>query len=144
MKVGRNDPCPCDSGKKYKQCCALKGHKRARFYDSAARGLFYLFGPIAIALIAAFALGALRGGATGDDGLERVWSAAHAHWHVILPDGSETELRPGMVWDPEHGHFHQVAAQATADASRRHITSKLDQRMLEIDDSGAQEQGGSQ
>ena len=21
MKVGRNDPCPCGSGKKYKQCC---------------------------------------------------------------------------------------------------------------------------
>ncbi len=24
-KVGRNDPCPCGSGKKYKQCCRLKG-----------------------------------------------------------------------------------------------------------------------
>jgi hypothetical protein len=22
MKVGRNDPCPCGSGKKYKKCCA--------------------------------------------------------------------------------------------------------------------------
>ncbi|MBE0511302.1 MAG: SEC-C domain-containing protein, partial [Gammaproteobacteria bacterium] len=21
MKIGRNDPCPCGSGKKYKQCC---------------------------------------------------------------------------------------------------------------------------
>ena len=21
MKVGRNDPCPCGSGKKYKVCC---------------------------------------------------------------------------------------------------------------------------
>ena len=21
MKVGRNDPCPCGSGKKYKNCC---------------------------------------------------------------------------------------------------------------------------
>ncbi|MEM7079356.1 MAG: SEC-C metal-binding domain-containing protein [Pseudomonadota bacterium] len=20
-KVGRNDPCPCDSGRKYKKCC---------------------------------------------------------------------------------------------------------------------------
>ena len=25
-KVGRNDPCPCGSGKKYKNCCALKSH----------------------------------------------------------------------------------------------------------------------
>lgn len=24
MKVGRNDPCPCGSGKKYKKCCLLK------------------------------------------------------------------------------------------------------------------------
>lgn len=23
-KVGRNDPCPCNSGKKYKHCCGLK------------------------------------------------------------------------------------------------------------------------
>ena len=23
-KVGRNDPCPCGSGKKYKQCCGRK------------------------------------------------------------------------------------------------------------------------
>jgi len=22
VKVGRNDPCPCGSGKKYKRCCA--------------------------------------------------------------------------------------------------------------------------
>lgn len=22
-KIGRNDPCPCGSGKKYKQCCFL-------------------------------------------------------------------------------------------------------------------------
>jgi uncharacterized protein YchJ len=23
IKVGRNDPCPCGSGKKYKKCCGL-------------------------------------------------------------------------------------------------------------------------
>lgn len=28
-KVGRNDPCPCGSGKKYKKCCELKQkHKK--------------------------------------------------------------------------------------------------------------------
>jgi len=27
MKIGRNDPCPCGSGKKYKKCCLLKGTK---------------------------------------------------------------------------------------------------------------------
>lgn len=24
MKIGRNDPCPCGSGKKYKHCCLAK------------------------------------------------------------------------------------------------------------------------
>ena len=24
-KVGRNDPCPCGSGKKYKKCCGAEG-----------------------------------------------------------------------------------------------------------------------
>lgn len=26
-KVGRNQPCPCGSGKKYKKCCWLKEEK---------------------------------------------------------------------------------------------------------------------
>jgi preprotein translocase subunit SecA len=25
QKVGRNDPCPCGSGKKFKKCCGLHG-----------------------------------------------------------------------------------------------------------------------
>jgi preprotein translocase subunit SecA len=25
QRVGRNDPCPCNSGKKYKNCCMKKG-----------------------------------------------------------------------------------------------------------------------
>ena len=29
MKIERNDPCPCRSGKKYKKCCLLL-HERAR------------------------------------------------------------------------------------------------------------------
>ncbi|HTT70151.1 MAG TPA: SEC-C metal-binding domain-containing protein [Anaeromyxobacteraceae bacterium] len=27
---GRNDPCPCGSGKKYKQCCLGKDEEKAR------------------------------------------------------------------------------------------------------------------
>ena len=27
-KIPRNDPCPCGSGKKYKQCCGKSGPKR--------------------------------------------------------------------------------------------------------------------
>jgi len=28
--TGRNDPCPCGSGKKYKQCCLRKDEAKAR------------------------------------------------------------------------------------------------------------------
>jgi hypothetical protein len=28
--LGRNDPCPCGSGKKYKQCCLAKDEEKAR------------------------------------------------------------------------------------------------------------------
>jgi hypothetical protein len=28
--TGRNDPCPCGSGKKYKQCCLVKDEAKAR------------------------------------------------------------------------------------------------------------------
>ena len=27
-KTGRNDPCPCGSGKKYKKCCLRKDEER--------------------------------------------------------------------------------------------------------------------
>jgi len=32
-KVGRNDPCPCGSGLKYKKCCLGKTEKQKRFED---------------------------------------------------------------------------------------------------------------
>lgn len=34
-KTGRNDPCPCGSGKKYKQCCLL--HKKPKVTTLAGR-----------------------------------------------------------------------------------------------------------
>jgi uncharacterized protein len=30
-KVGRNDPCPCGSGKKYKQCCMTRQAPKRKF-----------------------------------------------------------------------------------------------------------------
>ena len=35
-RVSRNDPCPCGSGKKYKQCCVSEEHE-GRFARSTAR-----------------------------------------------------------------------------------------------------------
>jgi tetratricopeptide (TPR) repeat protein len=36
-KIGRNDPCPCGSGKKYKRCCLEKHEEEARAAAAAAR-----------------------------------------------------------------------------------------------------------
>ncbi|MDD3852692.1 MAG: SEC-C metal-binding domain-containing protein, partial [Syntrophomonadaceae bacterium] len=36
-KIGRNDPCPCGSGKKYKKCCGLLGDNRGASLDPFER-----------------------------------------------------------------------------------------------------------
>ena len=36
MKTGRNDPCPCGSGKKYKKCCLEKDQQAERTAAAAA------------------------------------------------------------------------------------------------------------
>jgi len=136
MKVGRNDPCPCGSGKKHKQCCAARAQKRADTRDSLAKGIFFIVGPLAVVVVGAVVASTLFGNTVGDDGLARVWSAPHSHWHVVLPDGTETELKPGMVWDAEHGHFHQGGAEI--DSSRRYVTDELAEKMDEAEDRLAQ------
>ncbi len=35
VRVGRNDPCPCGSGKKFKQCCLHRGTVASRFASRA-------------------------------------------------------------------------------------------------------------
>ncbi len=37
-KIGRNDPCPCGSGKKYKKCCLSKEQQRYELKRSVAGG----------------------------------------------------------------------------------------------------------
>jgi hypothetical protein len=74
-KAGRNDSCPCGSGKKYKKCCALKGQK-----NQASMLLIGLL----VAALAGGVYAAVVG--FGDEGSStatpgRVWSAEHGHYH---------------------------------------------------------------
>lgn len=41
QKTGRNDPCPCGSGKKYKKCCGLFDDKKTAQLSSDECRLFY-------------------------------------------------------------------------------------------------------
>jgi len=73
--IGRNDPCPCGSGKKYKRCCALKTNQ-------TSWSMRLVIGLVALCLI-----GGLILILTTVDDIEpgapagRVWSAEHGHWH---------------------------------------------------------------
>ena len=72
-KVGRNDTCPCGSGKKFKRCCeTAAGSRRSNALLLAVGG----------AVLAAVVLGILQ--FTSDreaTGPNRVWDAAHGHYH---------------------------------------------------------------
>jgi len=60
MSIGRNDPCPCGSGKKYKKCCLQRGpdpinymkQKLNRFHERVVGDLLQhgakVFGPVAL------------------------------------------------------------------------------------------------
>jgi hypothetical protein len=126
MRVGRNDPCACGSGRKYKHCCARKQLKRERLQDSLGKGLFYLLGPVVIVVVAAMAISSARTRSESDEP-PKVWSPSHNHWHYRLADGSEIEVRPGMVWSPQEKRF--IQADPLTDAARKHVTSDLDQRL---------------
>ena len=77
MKVGRNDPCPCGSGKKYKSCCEGKTTAKDALYSKLVPIL------MGVALVtAAVLIGvALYASAPKDAGAGRVWSVEHGHWH---------------------------------------------------------------
>lgn len=75
-RVGRNSPCPCGSGKKYKQCCGLAGA------GTRGSGRWIVFA-VGVALLLG-ALGFMR----------------------ALSTDTAIEARPGRVWSSEHGHWH--------------------------------------
>ena len=69
-KVGRNDACPCGSGRKFKQCCESK-----QAGGTQSRVIIWL---IAAAIAAAIFAGLSNRGSSRGGG---VWSAEHGHYH---------------------------------------------------------------
>lgn len=73
-KAGRNDACPCGSGKKYKKCCELEEH--------TARGSNLMLIIVGVLIVAGLVVG-IRA-FTSEKDVARpggVWSAAHGHYH---------------------------------------------------------------
>ncbi|HVL65792.1 MAG TPA: SEC-C metal-binding domain-containing protein [Vicinamibacterales bacterium] len=70
-KTGRNDACPCGSGRKFKQCCERKPS------SSSSRLIVIAIG----ALIVAAILATVSNSKSGSPQQNRVWSAEHGHYH---------------------------------------------------------------
>ncbi len=83
MKPGRNDRCPCGSGKKYKNCCADKTSSNMSFASWAAIAAIVAAAGVLVVLL----FNATRGG-TG----------------AAVPGSGVCS--PGQVWDPTHNHCH--------------------------------------
>lgn len=74
---GRNDPCPCGSGKKYKRCCYGEGPPAATTSSKATM----------IVLGAVLLLGLV-------------------FLTISLVTGGGSACPPGQVFDAAHGHCH--------------------------------------
>ena len=72
-RVGRNDPCPCGSGRKYKQCCARKQDQMSRVGLIAVVGVI-----VAMAAVLVYTFTTERG-----SGTRQVWDPEHGHYHTV-------------------------------------------------------------
>jgi hypothetical protein len=72
-KTGRNELCPCGSGRKYKKCCEAKERHQAN-----GRLIMILVGA---AVLAAILVGIASFTSQRATGPTRVWSAEHGHYH---------------------------------------------------------------
>lgn len=76
-KVGRNDPCPCGSGEKFKRCCEGKSggvHRRSRV-------LMIALATFLAAAIVFFIVSIMGDGGGGEP--QSVWSPEHGHYHTM-------------------------------------------------------------
>ncbi len=107
MKTGRNEPCPCGSGKKFKQCCAKKGTPSYRLWNLA----LLLLAAVLLAAVAVAIYSASTEERVAPPG--KVWSEEHGHWHDANSNLRPLGLAPeGKVWSEEHGHWHDAAASS--------------------------------
>ena len=78
--VGRNDPCPCGSGEKYKRCCQAEGGSTAAT-STASRTMMIVIGGVVLLGLVFIAVSLFAGGAEGACPPGQTWSAAHGHCH---------------------------------------------------------------
>lgn len=96
-EVNRNAPCPCGSGKKYKNCCQYKGAGLQKKKPSVLLAV--------IILAAVFGAGAA---------VMKLFSAEKSNAAATASTGQSFNAQPpgpipeGKVWSVEHGHWHNI------------------------------------
>ncbi len=100
MRVGRNEACPCGSGKKFKSCCEGK--------PRTSRGLLLLLATIGV--LALVGLGSFIAGSRA-----RKTTLAGSAPGAAAPRANTPQPGPapaGKAWSQEHGHWHDAAPNA--------------------------------
>lgn len=119
MAIGRNEPCPCGSKLKYKNCCAGKSQR------GVSKGLIALLAVIAI-IAAVGVIGAITG-----RNKESAIPAATGGVATSPGKPQPGPAPPGKVWSVEHGHWHDAGAPAGNAPSPVQITqSKAPVKMV--------------
>ena len=97
MRVGRNESCPCGSGRKFKSCCAGKA--------APPKGLIVLLAVFAIIVGIAF---------IPRDDNKTVAPLPPAPRTAAAKPGPQPPgpVPPGKVWSVEHGHWHDIRTGA--------------------------------
>ena len=113
-KTGRNEPCPCGSGSKYKRCCALKEAETAS--RSGAVVLLALLVLVGGGVVFA-AVMVIKGQDERPEAPDRTTEGVRRSPSIpvnsaALP-GQPTPQPPGpvpagKVWSPEHGNWHDA------------------------------------
>jgi len=143
-KVGRNEPCHCGSGKKYKVC---HGQSAA----SAGQKWMFIGGAVIVVGLGYFINKILTSDDLDNRRPGQVWSPDHEHWHdapatstprstplsnplIPQPSTPSTESTseppgpapPGQVWSTEHSHWHDapVTAPSITPQSSTKLTSE--------------------
>ena len=117
-KVGRNDPCPCGSGRKVKRCC---GVERGPDEDSTARAF--------LAEVSRDAAGLLHVSKSQFIAMMQQWSGLSAIYpslRVRLPDHSPAVERLAQAYvemdaDGSREPFYEVLEQADTPAERARL-----------------------
>ncbi len=110
MKIGRNEPCSCGSGIKYKHCCISKRIPSSPEPSSPLTRL--LMGVVAIGIAGTLSwLAFFR-----EDGAGSATPIGNLQFpppgSLVSGQAPPGPAPAGQVWSPEHNHFHPVAADA--------------------------------